>query len=117
MQPSEPPSEAPSDPIQRGHDTVRQGLVNIGAIIDGVAERVKGIVNDTLRAVFEPIGAALEASTQLVGELVGGLLQNLATPEDVLTGVWKAWEQLGTTNESPGLALVGFLLSHFGPEL
>ena len=109
-------STAPADPVQRAHDQVRQTVIDIGGIISGVADRVKEIINDALKAIFDPLGAALQAQLQVFGDLVGGLLQNLATTPDIVEDFWTKWSELAAKDDGPGTALTRWILANFGGE-
>ena len=103
-----------ADPVQRAQDNVRQTVIDIGGIIDGVAERVKGIVSDALKAIFEPLGAALEAQLQVFGDLVSGLLGNLATPQDVAQGILEHWTQLPSDSGMGATAVAQWVVNNLG---
>lgn len=101
-------SDQQPDAIQRAHDTIRSTLANIGQVADSLAERVRGIINDELKAIFDPLGAALQAQLHVLGDLVSGLLENLATPDDILKQLVATWTGVQQAAETPADAVLKF---------
>lgn len=80
-----------ADPAERVVTEIRQQIVDIGGIIDGVVNRMKGVLGDAIGAVFEPLAAALQGIMGLVAQLVAGLLGDLATSEDIVKATIDTW--------------------------
>lgn len=87
-----------ADPVQRLQSEIQTQVINIGGIVDGVADRIKGVIGEGIKAVFEPLGAALQGALDLIAQLVGGLLGDLVTPEDFVKSAIDEWLR-GWTDE------------------
>ena len=98
-----------TDPTIRLQQTIQQQIIDIGAIVDRVADRIKGIIGEGIKAVFEPVAAALQGALDLIAQLVGGLLGDLTTPADLTKGIIEAWLEEWTTEAGLNAKLTGWL--------
>ena len=97
------------DPIERVVTEIRQQVVDVGAIVDGVVNRMKSVLGEAIGAVFEPLAAALQGIMGLVAQLVAGLLGDLATPADVVDQAIRKWSEAKLGDRSVIDALLDWL--------
>src|SRR4051812_12045514 len=104
----------PDDPVQRLHDTVTQGVADIGGIVDTIVNRLKGVLNDAIAGVFEPVAAALQGALDLISQLVGGLLGDLVTIPDAVRSGYEEWLKMAGEDNGPGTTMTRWVIHNFG---